>query len=40
MSKSEVLGLIEYLHAWGTDHGVIWSDIAYDGYRELQEQAI
>lgn len=29
MSKSEVSGLIEYLHAWGTDHGVRWSDMPY-----------
>ncbi len=29
MSKSEVSGLIEYLHAWGTDQGVIWSDMPY-----------
>jgi hypothetical protein len=29
MSKSEMSSLIEYLHAWGTEQGVKWSDIPY-----------
>lgn len=29
MTKKEVSSLIDYLHAWGTDQGVKWSDIVY-----------
>ena len=29
MTKKEVSSLIDYLHAWGTDQGVRWSDILY-----------
>jgi hypothetical protein len=29
MSKAEVSSLLDYLHAWGTDQGVRWSDISY-----------
>lgn len=29
MSKSEMVSLIEYVLAWGTDQGVKWSDIEY-----------
>ena len=27
MTKAEVSSLLDYLHAWGTDQGVVWSDI-------------
>lgn len=29
MTKKEVSSLLDYLHAWGTDMGVRWSDIPY-----------
>lgn len=29
MTKREVSSLLDYLHAWGTEIGVIWSDIPY-----------
>ena len=29
MTKAELSSLIDYLHAWGTDQGVRWSDIPY-----------
>lgn len=29
MTKKEVSSLLDYLHAWGTDQGVRWSDIPY-----------
>jgi len=29
MSKREVSSLLDYLHAWGTEQGVKWSDVPY-----------
>lgn len=29
MTKAELSSLIDYLHAWGTDQGVKWSDIVH-----------
>lgn len=29
MTKKEVSSLLDYLHAWGTEQGVRWSDIPY-----------
>lgn len=31
MTKRELSSLIDYLHAWGTDQGVKWSDMTYRG---------
>lgn len=29
MTKREVSSLLDYLHAWGSEMGVIWSDVPY-----------
>lgn len=29
MSKAEISGLIDYLHAWGTEHEVKWTDVQH-----------
>lgn len=34
MTKAELSSLLDYLHAWGTDAGVVWSDIPAQQHEE------
>lgn len=35
MTKAELSSLLDYLHAWGTDQGVVWSDIPAQQHEEV-----